>query len=164
MNLQAILFQNGRALGRLMSPELRVTPIPEAVPPAPDPADGNAASRYSGEADGEASGSKACKGASCEGGRSSKAVAGEAQRDSAGTAACHVDTLLEVHQLVFDRWQPVWTDFKHSSRTVVLNIPVNASWRAADYRLQVGCHVLVSTCRHCQPFSHQIGDRLLHLC
>lgn len=65
------------------------------------------------------------------------AAAGGRTCANAGPADGALDTLLEVHQLVFDRWQPVWTDYKQSRRSVVLHIPVNSSWRTANYRLQV---------------------------
>ena len=73
-------------------------------------------------------------------------AAGGRQDSEAGLAPRDDDTLLEVHQLVFDRWQPVWTDYKHSQRSVVLHIPVNSTWRAAKYRLQVGYPPLKGSC------------------
>ena len=130
--MQAILFQNGRALGRLVTPQLHVMHIAAAQPLASQPdaggADCGALTEAADSARASARAADDMSAASAAGGRQDSDV-GSATRDS--------DTLLEVHQLVFDRWQPVWTDYKHSQRSVVLHIPVNSTWRAANYRLQV---------------------------
>lgn len=56
---------------------------------------------------------------------------GDGSRDGEG------DSLLEIHQLVFDRWQPVYAGTRGGTKTAVLHIPVNDTWQRADYRLQV---------------------------
>ena len=129
-----------------MSPQLRVTPITAAQPALPGPSGATGAAGPSdGTGSGEAASGEAISGGGEGGGEHGAcdalpAAGGEnARRDGGGgDGGCQVDTLLEVHQLVFDRWQPVWTDFRHSARSVVLHIPVNATWRTANYRLQVG--------------------------
>jgi hypothetical protein len=130
--MQAILFQNGRALGRLVTPQLQVTHIAAAQPLGSEPdargADCGALTEATDAPSASVRATDDMSAASAAGGR---------QQSDAALAACDSDTLLEVHQLVFDRWQPVWTDYKHSQRSVVLHIPVNSTWRAANYRLQV---------------------------
>lgn len=123
-----------------MSPQLRVTSL-STQPALPAPAAATASAPDSRPADSGAGAREAAEGQP-EGGSSSNgaetaAAAGAATGGDDRGSGYHIDTLLEVHQLVFDRWQPVWTDFKSSSRTVVLHIPVNGTWRAANYRLQV---------------------------
>lgn len=135
---QAILFQNGRALGRLVSPQLQVTPIAAAQPVPPQRAAADTAAHACGGAvDEEAAGSREGQAPGAEAAACAAASATADGGGGDGGAHCPEDTLLEVHQLVFDRWQPVWTDFKRSRRSVVLHIPVNSAWRTATYRLQV---------------------------
>jgi hypothetical protein len=127
--LQAILFQNGRALGRLVAPQLQVTPIADGKP-------------MGSQQQASSANEQQAAGSSDYGRRSvdvasALAAAGGRPDGDAEPADHGNDTLLEVHQLVFNRWQPVWTDFKHSQRSVVLHIPVNSTWRASNYRLQV---------------------------
>jgi hypothetical protein len=130
--MQAILFQNGRALGRLVTPQLQVTHIAAAQPLASElDASGPDCGPSTKTADAQSASVRATDD------MSAASAAGGRQQSDAVSAARENDTLLEVHQLVFDRWQPVWTDYKHSQRSVVLHIPVNSTWRTASYRLQV---------------------------
>jgi len=125
----------------LVSPQLRVTSL-STQPALPAPAAATASDPDTRPADsgagaGEAAGGQPEGGSSSSDGTETAAAAGAAAGGDDCSSGYHIDTLLEVHQLVFDRWQPVWTDFRSSSRTVVLHIPVNGTWRTANYRLQV---------------------------
>lgn len=166
LNLQAILFQNDRALGRLVSPQLRIAPLHAADEPSyvDHEAQSLQSSMQKGACDTGAalsshadctSSSVADKAASCclpTKGSLRKAGASDHVNIADGTkAACQSKSATQstsqrefechellVHDLTFDKWQPVWTDFRNiTARPSVLHIPVNASWRSSEYRVEV---------------------------
>ena len=186
--MQAILFQNDRALGRLILPQLHVTSV-DAIDQASHDAlahqplkfhdvDASAASETASEAvigptaasnrplarpttllsNNHAATGSGCRGFNAHGAHSRTACSnaacscgkesGSAEGAMKGSSNSIV---LEFQQLVFDRWQPVWTDFRTPSASgCSLHIPVNAAWRASEYRLEV-CHSMAQG--NCAPFA-----------
>ncbi len=122
--MQAILFRNNKAIGRLVSPELMTASTPV------------------GEHGSLPTVSTACQADGCTAASSAAPALEDLRACEDAACACPLETL----QLVFGRWQPARKLQQPPPGVSDLRIPVNDVFLESDFRIQARTRPVVSVC------------------